>query len=820
MFIFLFALLSLFNISEAQKMKGMVFTSWSSSGYSTSTSKLQLSRVAATGTKYVEIVVTWYQSYGSSTNIQRTSSTPTDASIIAAISNAKALGMVPVLKPHVDCLDGTWRGFIGKSFTNQQWSSWFASYKSFISVYASISQKYGLPLFKFGTELEGTYDRASDWNTIINNIRSLYTGKLTYGANWDGVDRVPFWNKVDYIGVDAYYYLGDAKTTPTLTSIKQAWSPRISALSSLSSSTGKQILFAEIGYASSSIAAVEPWSYNQGTPDPALQALLYQAFFEAVWNQPWLAGAFFWAWAADNSGSPCDTYYGIYGKPALNILTAAYKGTSFSSSGPIYSSTKSPVVFYANGNIGSGMSDWSYSTTLTKSSSTNACPGSSSSALAKISAWGAVSIASSSPVSLSGYTHLTIDIISTSGQPSAPVEIWFCADTDCATTYPKVSYAQYVDSCGFPTSWGSRRVRIPLTDLTGKSAYGSISVKRIQIGSNSGVTIRFDNVRLIADTVTVRTSSSIPSGALAAIAPGDVDAMLATLSTAVSITVANVTKVVEIACPILNSLAEKAAADLTQVSLSAISLNGNTMDANLYDAIVSVCSMDNIPNVGLISSLQASGTVNFNIEIQKPLDGTNTVFDRDIIVNLLYNMSPDDIAAILDAATNAGIIINDVQRSVIIPETVYAAVAEASSVVTSETLPLELMPEDPNVIIYYGNDNTGTGNTSAGNDSGSDNTAAIAGAVGSVAALAVVGIMAYVYTIRKADTEKVSKKKNINKNNEKWASTTTVNTSTPSEEVPVNVRSSFPAVPLATRGVETVDKVSQNPLRNNAKVNA
>jgi hypothetical protein len=56
--------------------------------------------------------------------------------------------------------------------------------------------------------------------TIDCEIRKIYTGKLTYAANWDDFDKVPFWKELDYIGIDAYFPLSDAATTKWKSSIK------------------------------------------------------------------------------------------------------------------------------------------------------------------------------------------------------------------------------------------------------------------------------------------------------------------------------------------------------------------------------------------------------------------------------------------------------------------------------------------------------------------------------------------------------------------------------------------------------------------------
>jgi hypothetical protein len=57
-------------------------------------------------------------------------------------------------------------------------------------------------------------------------------GKLTYAANWDDFDKVPFWNELDYIGIDAYFPLSNA-TTPSVLELNDAWQQHIKKIEKL-----------------------------------------------------------------------------------------------------------------------------------------------------------------------------------------------------------------------------------------------------------------------------------------------------------------------------------------------------------------------------------------------------------------------------------------------------------------------------------------------------------------------------------------------------------------------------------------------------------
>ena len=150
---------------------------------------------------------------------------------------------------------------------------------------------------------------------------AVFSGKLTYSASWDTAGSVSFWSQLDYQGIDCYVPLTD-KPNPTLQDLVNGWltpatqatnpdayavigsnSP-IQYLENLAAIIGKPLLFTELGYANDTGAAADP-SASGNSPDPALQANLYKAFFEA-WAQSGsssLVGTYFWEWDPNGSTS-------------------------------------------------------------------------------------------------------------------------------------------------------------------------------------------------------------------------------------------------------------------------------------------------------------------------------------------------------------------------------------------------------------------------------------------------------------------------------------------------------------------------------------
>ncbi len=272
----LFVLGLLSPIAEC-KINGMVYTSWSTTDYLTPTSDGSLEALHSMSVSSIELLVTWYQDQLSSTTIAPTSLSPSSASLIHAIDKAHSLGMQVVLKPHVDCACGTWRGEIGSQFTSEtQWSTWFQSYTSFIVSLAELSQQNAVEMFNVGTELTATTTRTADWEAVIAAVRAVFQGPLMYGANWGEEPlQIQFWSALDFIGIDAYYPLATTPD-PSYDVIVANWAPVIAAMQDLSNYWNRTILFTEIGYRSYALAAVEPFSVCPILPQ--LERLEHRSF--------------------------------------------------------------------------------------------------------------------------------------------------------------------------------------------------------------------------------------------------------------------------------------------------------------------------------------------------------------------------------------------------------------------------------------------------------------------------------------------------------------------------------------------------------------
>ena len=253
--------------------------------------------------------------------------TPSDESIIHTIEKIHSLNMKVMLKPHVDPANDEWRGFIEFNDENK-WHTWFNSYKNFISHYIEIANEYNVEQFCIGCELVKTTNR-NEWYDIIKMVRENYSGNITYAADWSNYMNIPFWDKLDYIGIDAYFQLTN-KTDPTLNELIEGWKKWKRDIEELHNTTGKPIIFTEIGYRSINGCNIDPWNWQRkGIVDLQEQRDCYQSVFQTFWDEEWFKGIYWWMWYPDaNVGGARDTSYTPYGKPAEEILKEYYSNFS------------------------------------------------------------------------------------------------------------------------------------------------------------------------------------------------------------------------------------------------------------------------------------------------------------------------------------------------------------------------------------------------------------------------------------------------------------------------------------------------------------
>jgi hypothetical protein len=242
------------------------------------------------------------------------------------IKMAKIAGFSIMLKPQVWMM----RGWIGDfdAGSDENWKLWEESYSLYILTFAKMAEAESVDMFCIGTEYKtATTKRPEYWKTLIAEIRKVYSGKITYAANWDEYNDISFWGELDYIGVDAYFPLMQ-DDDPLIAELSAAWYPIRENLKLLHKRYQKPVLLAEYGYRSVNGAAGNQWEQDGKPVNPNAQRKAYLALYDALWHEPWIAGGFAWKWHFKNdAGGPSNSQYTPQGKPALDVIKAVYRKT-------------------------------------------------------------------------------------------------------------------------------------------------------------------------------------------------------------------------------------------------------------------------------------------------------------------------------------------------------------------------------------------------------------------------------------------------------------------------------------------------------------
>ena len=275
-----------------------------------------LGEMAKVGATWVQFTPAWFQNAKNASAIARTPQTVSDDESGTGIALAHNYGLKVFLTPHL-YLPNESRSTIRPDDRG----AWFASYTAFISYYAAMAQRLGVEQFAVGSELASISDDRPGWLQVIREVRARYHGTVLYGAEPDEAERVPFWDALDMIGIDAYYPLSAAPTTD-VSVLQRAWEPIRAAIAAGAAKYGRKILFTEAGYTSQEGTTTRPADCLLGTPpSESEQAAAYQALLATFSDQPWWAGVYWWVWnALPDNGSDHATNYSPRGKAAERVI--------------------------------------------------------------------------------------------------------------------------------------------------------------------------------------------------------------------------------------------------------------------------------------------------------------------------------------------------------------------------------------------------------------------------------------------------------------------------------------------------------------------
>lgn len=297
------------------------------------------------------------------------------ADIEALAIQAKELGLNVIFRPHAALHDQSTSyttGNIGsisrlESYPNLSIDGFFNAHKDRIVDLAKLAEKLGHQTMSIGAEMNAFDTSAYNdhWYNLIADVREVFGGKLSYSAGaWlngqPDIRDVSFFDRLDYVGVSFYPYLGEAGGVTDYEEIYNSWYSAqtpignvnyIEFLKGLSQKFNKPILIEETGF--NSIYDAENTGFVNTFDIEAdfqvdfdTQALAIESLFRVLLpeNQnEWLAGLSLWGVTPSLWGAWLETtkkinpwlyerysYDGAYtGKPSEIVINSILNGRNY-----------------------------------------------------------------------------------------------------------------------------------------------------------------------------------------------------------------------------------------------------------------------------------------------------------------------------------------------------------------------------------------------------------------------------------------------------------------------------------------------------------
>jgi hypothetical protein len=291
-----------------------------------------VARLRADGLNTVALNVWWQTDSPTASSLHPYSGTVDDTTLSAQMAVAEAAGLHVVVVPLFYCTgcEGGSRSVVHPADV----AGFFASYRAFVDRYAALAQAGGATTLYVGSELSSLEGATAEWRSVIAGARALFHGQIAYEENWDVLGNARFLDAVDLIGVSAYFPL-DPAASPSLAQLLADWHSStvpgwqgrdwVAAVARLAATYRKPVVFGEVGYMSGDHAAARPYLDWYDTPNPTLQADLYQALLETFGGYQWWAGAVWWDYELEPDSVAANGRT-FAGKPAETVLQLWYAG--------------------------------------------------------------------------------------------------------------------------------------------------------------------------------------------------------------------------------------------------------------------------------------------------------------------------------------------------------------------------------------------------------------------------------------------------------------------------------------------------------------
>lgn len=324
--------------TQAMQYKGINFVStpYTQAPYRHKNAKLSLEHLKETGANWISIPVAFFQEETDASELRsietpmstrdRINATPTKQEIDDVVTMAKNLDLKVMLMAQVEInrpgfQDSKW---IGDHFSPYEFRRWFKYYTKLVVNLAKIAQENGTDLLCVGHNLNVLAHQEIYWNELIDQVRAVYKGKLTYSASSKNeFKKSGFWGKLDYVGLIADF---DYKNHHRLTSeeLQGAIGEFVKSADYMAKVWKKPVLITR-AFSHSAKDVVSNNKVAKITHET--QATFYKSLMEALKSHHEVKGIFWGDWVADHRfGGTSDGSLSPQLKPSELVLREYYGG--------------------------------------------------------------------------------------------------------------------------------------------------------------------------------------------------------------------------------------------------------------------------------------------------------------------------------------------------------------------------------------------------------------------------------------------------------------------------------------------------------------
>ncbi len=201
-----------------------------------------------------------------------------------------------MLKPQI-WMRGSWPGNI-KMTNESDWELFFDYYYRWMRHYALLAEVWEIDMLCVGVEFaEATQARPEEWRKLIRKLRGIYSGPMTYAANWGAeFENIDFWDELDYIGLNCYYPLSKSQN-PGRDELEKGFEQTLIKVEKVCRQYQKPLIFTEIGFRSVENTWIQPHEEANGRAvSEEAQQLCYDIVFNHLMDKKWCRGIIWWKW--------------------------------------------------------------------------------------------------------------------------------------------------------------------------------------------------------------------------------------------------------------------------------------------------------------------------------------------------------------------------------------------------------------------------------------------------------------------------------------------------------------------------------------------